>query len=77
MAEPVGKNISDKELRAKHPLASKSGLTVFVGLLCATGALCPKCGWGTRRTSKRWARCKKCGERVARHDLKDVTVKRG
>lgn len=60
----------------KHVLAHKQGLEMFVGLLCATGAMCPKCGHGTRRTSKRWARCKKCRERVERHELEDIKVKR-
>lgn len=54
---------------SKHVLATKSGLAMFVGLLAYQGALCPKCGWGTRRTSKRWARCKKCNARVERREL--------
>lgn len=63
--------MSDIEERAidfaiKHPLASKRGLETVVGLLFFMGAMCPKCGYGTRRTSKNWARCKRCGERVRR-----------
>ena len=48
-----------------NPLAHKDGLAVFLLLLASKGAMCLKCGHGTRRTSKRWARCKGCGERVA------------
>jgi predicted Zn-ribbon and HTH transcriptional regulator len=59
---------ADKMLR-EHPLATKSGLEMMVRLLLHIGAMCPKCGFGTRRTSKRWARCKKCGERVRREEL--------
>jgi diketogulonate reductase-like aldo/keto reductase len=34
--------------------------------LMLTGAACPKCGYGTRKTSKNWRRCKResCGERI-------------
>lgn len=62
---------SAEELKVmrEHPLATKTGLSLFVGLLAHTGALCPKCGFGTRVTSKRWAKCKKCGERAERREL--------
>lgn len=40
-----------------------------VGLLATAGAICPKCGYGTRVTSKNWAKCKKCGERVRRERI--------
>jgi tRNA(Ile2) C34 agmatinyltransferase TiaS len=50
-------------------LASKQGLELFLCALIYTGALCPKCGYGTRVTSKRWRKCKKCGERVERNEL--------
>jgi predicted Zn-ribbon and HTH transcriptional regulator len=60
----------------KNPLASEKGLSIFVGLLFATGAMCRKCGYGTRRTSKRWARCKKCGLRVERIPLSDIRVEK-
>lgn len=38
----------------------------LIGLLMVTGAICPKCGYGTRKTSKNWRRCKRetCGERL-------------
>lgn len=49
-----------------HPLAHKDGIAFFFGYLLHTGSMCPKCGFGTRVTSKRWARCKKCGERCER-----------
>lgn len=58
----------------KFSLANKDHLQVFCDILFIIGAICPKCGYGTRRTSKRWARCKKCGERVERHDLKNIHV---
>lgn len=63
-----------------HPLATKSGLQVFVELLLYKGAMCPKCMHGTRVTSKRWAKCKKCGARVQRRsldDLKESETERG
>lgn len=59
----------EQKMMREHPLATKPGLELFLGLLFHTGAMCPKCGFGTRRTSKRWAKCKKCGERVERKEL--------
>jgi uncharacterized protein (DUF983 family) len=50
----------------RHPLATVTGFGLIVGFLLRTGAMCPACGHGTRATSKRWARCKGCGERVRR-----------
>ena len=50
-------------------LANEGALALVVGLLFYAGAVCPKCGFGTRVTSKRWAKCKKCGERVERRKL--------
>ena len=50
----------------QNPLATMTGLGLVLGILLRDGAMCPKCGHGTRATSKRWARCKKCGERVQR-----------
>lgn len=52
-----------------HPLTTERGLALFIDLLMYSGAMCTKCGMGTRRTSKNWARCKACGERVARREL--------
>ena len=49
-----------------HPLATLTGLGLVLIFLLRDGAMCPKCGHGTRATSQRWARCKKCGERVQR-----------
>ena len=46
-------------------LAHKDGLALVYGLLLYSGAMCP-CGSATRKTSKRWARCKKCGARIER-----------
>jgi tRNA(Ile2) C34 agmatinyltransferase TiaS len=50
----------------RHPLATATGVSLIVAFLLHDGAMCPKCGHGTRATSKRWARCKRCGERVRR-----------
>lgn len=44
-----------------EPVMSPVGL-----ILLAMGAMCPKCGYGTRVTSKRWATCKHCGAKVRR-----------
>ena len=58
----------------QHPLATVTGLGLVLGFLLRDGAMCPKCGYGTRATSKRWARCKRCGERVARRQLPNATL---
>ena len=50
----------------KFSFANEDHLNLFIGLLVHQGAMCPKCGYGTRVTSKRWAKCKRCGERVER-----------
>lgn len=47
-------------------LSNRIGIALVLTELLTMGALCPACGHGTRVTSKRWARCKKCGERVQR-----------
>jgi tRNA(Ile2) C34 agmatinyltransferase TiaS len=56
-------------------LATEEGVELFCGLLALMGAMCPKCGHGTRVTSKRWAKCKKCGERVERRALPATAAK--
>lgn len=53
----------------KHALAHMDGLRLMLKLLMFQGAMCPKCGFGTRVTSKRWSKCKRCGERVERKEL--------
>jgi tRNA(Ile2) C34 agmatinyltransferase TiaS len=58
----------------KHILANRTGIAVVATLLMGSGAMCPTCGHGTRVTSKRWAKCKKCGERVARRDMEAVSA---
>jgi predicted Zn-ribbon and HTH transcriptional regulator len=54
---------------ADHILATEGGPELVMALLIFKGAACPKCGYATRRTSKRWARCKRCNERVERRAL--------
>jgi len=61
--------IHDERLMREHPLATEEGLELFLRALVYKGAMCPKCGHGTRATSKRWAKCKKCGERCERREL--------
>lgn len=63
MSEPTRQTVR------QHMLATKQGLELMIAALIYSGAMCPKCGYGTRKTSKRWAKCKKCGERVERKEL--------
>jgi hypothetical protein len=46
--------------------ADKPYFENLISLLMLTGAACPKCGYGTRKTSKNWRRCKRetCQERI-------------
>lgn len=48
--------------------ATPHGLSLIVAMMVVEGAWCVDCGHGTRMTSKHWARCLKCGERVPRLD---------
>lgn len=50
----------------ESPLANMKGLASFFSILMLTGAACPTCGYGTRKTSKNWRRCKRetCQERI-------------
>lgn len=57
-------------LRQQHPLATVGGICAVLGILLRDGAMCPTCGHGTRVTSRRWARCVKCGGRVRRGVVK-------
>ena len=41
-------------------------------LLMLSGAVCAKCGFGTRKTSKNWRRCKRCGERVRSREVATI-----
>jgi len=50
----------------RFSLANLGHLELFLTILLYEGSLCPECGHSTRATSKRWARCKKCGHRVER-----------
>jgi tRNA(Ile2) C34 agmatinyltransferase TiaS len=58
----------------RFTLANRDHLEVFVGLLLLGGALCPKCGHGTRAAGQKWRKCKQCGERVPRRDLETLTA---
>ena len=55
-----------KTSKVKRDFSFIDDLGGFFGLLMMTGAMCPKCGYGTRKTSKNWLRCKRetCGERL-------------
>lgn len=61
----------------RFTLTNRSHLELFIAVLAAIGAICPKCGSGTRKTSKRWARCKKCNERVPRRELSELEASDG
>lgn len=57
-----------------HVLAQKDGIMLVGLLLLGSGAQCRRCGYGTRATSKNWARCKRCGERVRRIPMEEVAA---
>ena len=69
MSKPEASSTDAAKMLREHPLATKRGMELMVEILFHTGAMCPKCCFGTRVTSKRWARCKRCGERVERREL--------
>ena len=62
------RTLTDAERAAAlaHPLASLTGIALVIQTLADMGALCPKCGHGTRVKSRRWVACTRCGERVLR-----------
>jgi len=53
-------------------LARESDLLVFTALMMLAGFQCGACGFGTRVTSKKWARCKRCGTRMQRRTVKEA-----
>lgn len=53
----------------KHQFAHKEGIMLLFSMLLHQGDMCPKCWYATKKTSKRWAKCKKCGMRVERKDI--------
>ena len=61
--------MKDEQFERDHPLATKRGLSLFIGLLVYQGSICPQCGYGTRVKSKKWCECKKCGAKVERREL--------
>jgi hypothetical protein len=63
-------------MRRRHPLATQDGISLVWALLFVSGSMCPDCGYGTRATSKRWARCKKCGRsRIPRCSMDEAAAK--
>lgn len=50
-------------------LAHVDGIAAVLAVLAIKGDLCTKCGYATRYTSKNWAKCKQCGNRVPRQQL--------
>lgn len=60
------------ETGERFTLANRNHVGLFFEILVLQGALCLKCGHGTRTTSKRWARCKECDERVPRRTMEEV-----
>ena len=59
----------------RYPLATKTGIELMFAILLNNGSMCPRCGYGTKVTSKRWAICKRCGERVTRNNNLQKTKK--
>lgn len=55
----------------EHILAHKGGINLVLLILHLQGAVCPECGHGTRRTSKRWAKCKSCGRMKIRRRTRE------
>lgn len=66
----------DEGYAAKHPLATRRGLALMVTYFMVTGAMCDQCGFGTRVTSKNWAKCKRCGTRVPRNPFPKKKAKK-
>lgn len=58
--------MSAPAIPAGYPLAHKTGIELMFALLLFQGAMCPKCGMGTRVKNKRYAKCIKCGNLVER-----------
>ena len=59
----------------RHPLAHRDGINLVAAILYVSGDLCPECGYATRTTSKRWARCKRCPRtRIPRRSLEDAVL---
>lgn len=58
-----------------HLFAHKEGISLMFGLLITGGAMCPRCGHGTRAISKKWALCKKCGVKVQRVKMEDIKLR--
>ena len=53
-------------------LASRSGIAFMVAHMTLSGGMCEECGFGTRVTSKNWAKCKRCGHRNRRRTDDEV-----
>ncbi len=50
-------------------MKKKSVVFDIFSLLLYMGAMCPRCGYGTRVVNKKWCRCKKCGKKIERREL--------
>jgi tRNA(Ile2) C34 agmatinyltransferase TiaS len=57
------------ELTHHHPLATEIGVRAVLGMLLYQGAMCPRCGHGTRAAGKKWRKCPKCGRKFLRKEL--------
>jgi hypothetical protein len=62
-------NLQPEEVQTSYPLATKPGILGLFAILLQNGDMCPKCGYGTRVINKRWNKCKRCGEKVARPEI--------
>lgn len=58
----------------RFSFANRSHLSLLVAIMVHMGALCDACGTGTRATSKRWAKCLKCGKRIERKDPNQLSA---
>jgi len=53
--------MTEADLKKRYPLAHVDGIITVHLLLFVSGSMCPECGYATRKTSKKWGACKKCG----------------
>ena len=65
--------MTHEEATKRYPFATKTGIENLFNILLYQGYMCPECGYGTKVTSKNWARCKNCNKRVERKKLDNDT----